>query len=644
MKKLSLLILLCSIKLASYGQTVVISPTGDGGFETGTTFPLNGWTVVNAAANQWAVGTGSIYAGTRGAYIGNTTTFAGTNAFAISHFYRDITLPAAATNVQLTFQYKQPVVDNMFDSFYVATTATTNTPAAYAPLGFGYTRLYNNTGTAYAAYTTIGPISLTALAGTTFRLVFSYRNDGSNPTGVPAIDNISLSYCLTPAAFTVTGGGIYCSGGPSPSIGLSGSVTGISYQLYNGAAAVGSSVAGTGGALAFGTFSAAGTYTVLATNTSGGGCTAAMSGSAIVTNPAPVTPSVSLTTGLSGTVCSGSMATFTATPVNGGSTPSYQWTVNGMPVGGSGSTYSYIPADGDIINVVLTAAGGICPAPATASSSFTASITSYMMPSVTTTVTPGTHVCTGTPVNFTATPLSGGSAPAYKWIKNGVYVATGPSYYSAMNNGDIMKVLLFSNYPCRLADSVYSAESIMNVETPTPAPTVSIFSSSGFLITAGQNDSFVAVAAGGTASLNYQWYVNSVQIAGATTPVYTTNALTNGSIVSCKVWNTDFCGASTVKSVVVSVGAVGVGMIDNQAEFSIVPNPNNGAFTLAGSGDDITATITDMVGRIVYTEAVNAIDHKIEHQVGLSNLPAGVYMLTLNSEGVHKVLRFVVDK
>lgn len=52
-----------------------------------------------------------------------------------------------------------------------------------------------------------------------------------------------------PVAMTMTGGGSYCSGGAGVSVGLSGSETGVDYQLYRGITAVGSPVAGTGSAL-----------------------------------------------------------------------------------------------------------------------------------------------------------------------------------------------------------------------------------------------------------------------------------------------------------------------------------------------------------------------------------------------------------
>jgi hypothetical protein len=55
--------------ISAFGQIVLLSPTGDGGFETGATFAANGWTTVNPNASLWEVGTGAIqFAGNRGAY------------------------------------------------------------------------------------------------------------------------------------------------------------------------------------------------------------------------------------------------------------------------------------------------------------------------------------------------------------------------------------------------------------------------------------------------------------------------------------------------------------------------------------------------------------------------------------------------
>jgi len=91
----------------------------------------------------------------------------------------------------------------------------------------------------------------------------------------------------TPATFTLVGGGPYCAGGMGASIGLSGSTTGIGYQLYRGSLSVGTPVAGTGAVLDFGLQTIAGTYTVVATDTLTG-CDKNMPGSVTISiNPLP---------------------------------------------------------------------------------------------------------------------------------------------------------------------------------------------------------------------------------------------------------------------------------------------------------------------------------------------------------------------
>jgi hypothetical protein len=69
------------------------------------------------------------------------------------------------------------------------------------------------------------------------------------------------------------------------------------------------------------------------------------------TTTIPVSVSI---TGSANPVCTNTSVTFTATPVNGGTSPSYQWKVNGINAGTNNPAYSYIPLNNDAVTCVLT--------------------------------------------------------------------------------------------------------------------------------------------------------------------------------------------------------------------------------------------------------------------------------------------------
>jgi hypothetical protein len=77
-------------------------------------------------------------------------------------------------------------------------------------------------------------------------------------------------------------------------------------------------------------------------------------------------------------ICDGTSVTFTAN-VSGSATPAYQWKVNGVSIiGETNATYTYLPANGDIISCDVTS-NDICATPPTATSN---NITMMVIPNV----------------------------------------------------------------------------------------------------------------------------------------------------------------------------------------------------------------------------------------------------------------------
>ncbi len=92
---------------------------------------------------------------------------------------------------------------------------------------------------------------------------------------------------IQPIAYNVIGGGSYCAGGNGVNVGTSGSEIGYDYTLMLDGIPTGSTLSGSGTAMNFGLQTAAGVYTVIATNTLYG-CVGSMNGNvSVIINPLP---------------------------------------------------------------------------------------------------------------------------------------------------------------------------------------------------------------------------------------------------------------------------------------------------------------------------------------------------------------------
>jgi uncharacterized protein YjdB len=522
------------------------------------------------------------------------------------------------------------------------------TPPAIAGSGhvcIGSTRLLTNTmsgGVWTSSNPGIAPVSATGVVSGMMlgTAIIAYTLPGS---GCAASKMVTVQ--PLPSEFSVTGGGSYCTGGTGVHVGLNGSEIGVSYALYYGASATGY-LTGTNLPLDFGLMTLGGAYTVQATNPTTG-CTRNMIGSATVVVTPPSVPHVSINSVPGDTVCPGTMTTVGPVPVNGGASPTYVWKVNGVTVS-TAPAYSFIPADGDLVGVTMTSSSG-CVLPLTASAEKVLHVAPSMMPTISMSLDPGDTVCQYSLVSITASPSYGGSAPTYTWMVNGSPMGSGPVFTFVPDNGDVIKCRMTSNYLCRLADVVESGTVAMVVDSMI-VPHIHITPHPGYAVDSGTMVKFTSVWSDAGTSPTFQWYINGVPVMGATTDSFQSNTLNHYDSVTCRVTSSGIChDVTSYDWAFISVSPLGVQHINAAADIRLIPNPNNGIFTIKGTwgtvDDEITMEVTNMLGQVVFSGKVNARNGKVNEQIQLNNtLANGMYMLNMRTANDAQVFHFVMEQ
>jgi predicted nucleic-acid-binding Zn-ribbon protein len=322
----------------------------------------------------------------------------------------------------------------------------------------------------------------------------------------------------------------------------------------------------------------------------------ASSNALLMTVTPAIVPAVSITTPAT-TVCNGSSVAFTATPTNGGSTPAYQWKVNGNNTGTNSATFTTtILNNNDVVTCVLTS-NAACALPASVTSNgITMSVTGSVVPSVTVSAS-ATTICTGGSVTFTATPVNGGITPAYQWRVNSTNAGTNSNTFTttALNNNDTVRVILTSSSGCAIPATGTSAPVVITVN-PVIAPSVTV--SGNNTICAGTATTFTASATNAGSSPVYQWKVNNTNT-GSNSSTFTTSVLSNADSVYCIVTSSSGCATpntATSNKITVAVSPVVVPTL------SISTSTNS---ICSGTNTVFTATATNAGTNPVYQWKIN---------------------------------------
>lgn len=251
--------------------------------------------------------------------------------------------------------------------------------------------------------------------------------------------------------------------------------------------------------------------------------------------PASVTINASQTS-----ICSGENISFTALPTNGGTTPAYQWRVNGSNVGGNSNSFSSATLkDNDVVSVVMTSNGTcISGSPAT-SNTIAIKVNATSTPSVSI-VASKQGICSGETVTFTASPVSGGTAPVYQWKVNGTNVGSDTPTFTttSLKDNEQVSVVMTSNSSC--ATTPNATSNVVSISVTNPGPASVTISAPSTSICAGGQVTFTANPANGGATPSYQWKLNGQDI-GTNSNTFSSSTLADGNTISCVMTSSSSC-------------------------------------------------------------------------------------------------------
>jgi hypothetical protein len=212
--------------------------------------------------------------------------------------------------------------------------------------------------------------------------------------------------------------------------------------------------------------------------------------------------------------------------------------------------------------------------------------------------------CTGGSLLLSANTGGGYGGLGFQWKRNGITIpgATNSSY-AVTNSGNYSVVVRVISDPTCTFNVPPTVVSIFPVPTPAISNTGGTFSTPNLYS-------------------NYQWYLNSVAIPGATSYVYT--PVTNGSY---NLRITDYNGCSNYSNTLV-IGSAGVQQVGNIA-VSIYPNPATKIVKIDASVP-VHAVICGMEGKTI-------IDKEDAAEMDISQLPVGMYLIYVYGEKGEKL-------
>ncbi|RYY55398.1 MAG: T9SS type B sorting domain-containing protein [Chitinophagaceae bacterium] len=250
-------------------------------------------------------------------------------------------------------------------------------------------------------------------------------------------------------------------------------------------------------------------------------------------------------------ICAGETASFTATALNGGSNPLYQWSVDGVNAGTNSPTL-VLTNVGNFTRVTCTLtsnAGCLTSSDPVISSEVVIAATAPFDPSVSIEAQFGPF-CSGSMAYFGALSNATQLSPVYEWTVNGVPAGTNNQGFSSnsLHDGDLIRcrIILDPSVTCLLNTTALSNEIVAQINENPPVSLV--VTANDNELCQGETAALTAVAANAGTGASFQWIVNGNDVSGATSPVFS-GTVRNNDRVSCRLTpGADACPSAVIVS------------------------------------------------------------------------------------------------
>lgn len=349
-----------------------------------------------------------------------------------------------------------------------------------------------------------------------------------------------------------------------------------------------------------------------------------------------VSASVSITSNNPGPICGGTVVKFTAAPVNGGISPSYQWKKNGNNVGNNSPVFSNTSNinNFDVSCIMTSNAECITGNPATSN---TIVINVNPAPTVTLTGVGPTTFCAGTnPLILTANAASGLS---YQWKKGANIIAGVTSSTYVPSASANYKVIVTNLNGCT---SLSNGIAVM-VNSLPPA----IVTALGPLSFC-EGDSVLLQANSGT-GLNYQWAKgNNSFIVGETTQNYT--ATTQGYYKVIVTNTLNGCAKYSFSKHVIVNCRNSFSLEENMdTHLTVNPNPSEGPFNIILNSSQKENTkaqveILNVLGQTIYSTSEEISNGQLNLQIiPGSEFAKGIYFVKVSLNGAEYDAKLILQ-